>query len=115
MQRAGSTNLPAKAAQLGNRMAEWVNANFVGRRKKRTRIESLIKQELRRAIDGDPKVVLGAIRVPNCFCNFVANGDLRGSRKRWQIQSVIQPDAASHPRTCPLASNFKRFESDDEG
>src|SRR5438128_2624289 len=57
-QCARASNLPAQPMQLRDRIGEWVNINFIRRRKERLRIASLIKQELRRTVYDDGKVVL---------------------------------------------------------
>ena len=97
-----------------HQISERINANFVGGRKERIGIESLIKQKMRRTIHAHGKVVLRSIRFRDYVRYFATEVCLRGFRQRWQVQSSIQPDAPFYPRAYALAGKLERLESDDE-
>src|SRR5882724_5246810 len=67
-QRARAANLPAEPMEPSHRISERVNANFVRRWEERIRIESPVKQELRRTVYGDGKVVLRRSGIHDRFC-----------------------------------------------
>src|SRR6266545_5009352 len=100
--------------ELSYRISERVNANFVRWREERIRIESPVKQELRRTVYHHSKVVLGRSRIRDRFCYVAAERRLRGLRKRWQMQSAVYPNAALHSRTRALSGQLEWCESDDK-
>src|ERR1700730_3862124 len=101
--------------QLSHRIGQWINGNLVSGWKKRPRIKPLVKQELRRAIDIDAKVVLLAIRIRDRTGYLFVERCLCRLRKRGQMQLPISPDAASHSHLSVFLFKLQRFEPNDEG
>ena len=76
-QSTRATDAPAQPAQLRDPIGQWINANFVGRRKDRIRVEPFVKEQMRRSIDANVEVVLGAVAIPEHIADLARERVLR--------------------------------------
>src|SRR5437870_11222251 len=100
--------------QLRNPAGQRIKAGFISGRKKRIRVKSFIKQQMRRAAYADDEVVLGAVALSERISYLAREGVLSRLLKRWQMQLVVHPDPAFHSRAQRFGLELKRFESIDE-
>src|SRR6267143_6948173 len=113
-QSADAADLPAQSMQLPNRCCQRVNANFVSWRIHRARIQSLVKEQMRRAIHRDSQTILRFFEVGKDIRNFTGERFRVGLSERWQVQATIRPDAALHSGASNLRNDLERLESKNE-
>src|SRR6266566_3633482 len=75
--------------ELCQRMAEWINTNFISRREERSRVEPLIERELWRTANVHAEIVFALLGIAERICQLVIQGRLSGSGKCWQMQLPI--------------------------
>src|SRR5207245_7501198 len=113
-QRSRAANLPAQPMLPRDRIGQWINTYFIGRRKERIRVTSPVKQKMGCAINNNHKAVLGPIRSRNRIRYFGSESRLRALRERRQVQSAICPNAAFDSRADAPTDQFQGFEANHE-